>query len=75
MHQPKKKPDPAKVSGFRQSNSTPGNFATVATIRRRFGTGIHGYEAAKSAWHAEYPGAEPRQIERAMRRIAKAVGV
>lgn len=53
----------------------PDNFAILASIRRRYGRGIPAYEQAKSDWHAANPVAEHRQIERAMRRIAKAVGV
>ncbi len=74
MYEPKKKTEPARVSGSR-SNSTPNNFPTPASIRHRFGSGWPGYEAAKAAWHAASPGAKPRQIEAAMRRIARAVRV
>lgn len=74
MQQPNKKPEPARVSGSR-SNSTPGNYHTPTSIRRRFGTGIPGYEAAKFAWIAANPSATPKQHEAAMRRIARSVRV
>lgn len=56
-------------------NTDAGNNTSPASIRRRFGTGWQGYESAKSAWHAANPGADQRQIEAAMRRIARAVKV
>lgn len=52
-----------------------GNDTTLASIRRRFGKGWPGYTAAKFAWSAANPGAEPRQFEAAMRRIVRAVKV
>ena len=75
MHAPKKKPEPARVSGSISDKSIPGNCAPLAAIRHRDGRGFHEYERAKSEWHKANPGAEPRQIELAMRLIAKAVGV
>lgn len=62
-------------SGSRSNNSTGCNFPTPASIRRRFGTGWPGYEAAKAAWYSANPGADQHQIEAAMRRIARAVKV
>ncbi len=50
-------------------------FATSASIRRRFGSGIAGYEYAKSAWIAANQGVESCNYSTAMRRIARAVGV
>ena len=73
MHQPKNKPEPARVSGSRSNSSTPGNFASLASIRRRFGTGNPAYEAAKAAWQSENPDADFRVHEAAMRQIARAV--
>lgn len=75
MHQPKKKPEPARVSGSRSNNSTPDNFTSLATIRRRYGRGIQAYERAKADWRNANPGAGQHQIEQAMRRIARAVGI
>lgn len=51
------------------------NYHTPTSIRRRFGTGISGYESAKFAWIAANPGADHRQFEAAMRRIVRAVKV
>lgn len=75
MYMPKKKPEPARVSGSRSSYSTAGNFASLASIRRRFGTGIPAYETAKATWQSENPDADFRVHEAEMRQIAKAVGI
>jgi hypothetical protein len=75
MHMPKKKPEPARVSGSRSNSSTPDNFTSLASIRRRFGTGTLAYEAAKAAWQSENLDADFRVHEAAMRRIARAVRV
>lgn len=74
MQHQNKKPDPAKVSGSK-SNSTPGNYHTPTSIRRRFGTGWPGYEAAKFAWSAANPSAAPSEYSTAMRFIARALRV
>jgi hypothetical protein len=74
MHTPKKKPEPARVSGSR-ANSTPSNFTSLASIRRRFGNGIAAYEYAKAAWLEANPSACRADRDNAMRRIARAVGI
>lgn len=51
------------------------HFAQTASIRRRFGTGVPGYEAAKSAWLLANPNPSPDEYTAAMRRIARAVRV
>jgi hypothetical protein len=74
MHQTQKEePGPARDAGSIQNNSTPGSFASLASIRRRFGTGKTAYEAAKAAWRSENPDADFRVHEAAMRQIARAV--
>lgn len=73
MHQPTKKPEPARVSGFRSQHSTPGNFTSLASIRRHYGRGIPAYENAKADWRAANPSAEPGEYTAAMRRISRAV--
>ncbi len=75
MHQPKKKLDPARDSSSIQSKPTSGNFPSPASIRRRYGTGWPGYEAAKQAWLDAYPAAGRADRDSAMRRIARAVRV
>jgi hypothetical protein len=75
MQLEKNKPGPVRASGSRSNNSTPGNFASLASIRRRFGTGIPAYEAAKAAWKSENHDADFRVCEAAMRQIARAVKV
>ena len=75
MHMPKKKPEPARVSGSRSNSSTPCNFASLASIWRRFGTGMPAYEAAKAAWQLENPDADFRVRDAAMRQIARAVRI
>lgn len=75
MRHKNEKPEPARVSGSRSHHSTPSNFPTPASISKRYGTGWPAYEAAKSAWLDANPGADSRQIEAAMRRIARAVRV
>lgn len=75
MHQPKKKPEPARASGSRSNNSTPDNFTSLASIRRRFGTGLSGYEAAKNAWVREHQSTDTSEYTAAMRKIARAVRV
>ena len=73
MHMPKKKPETLAGSGSRSNISTPCNFASLASIWRRFGTGNSAYEAAKAAWQSENPDADFRVHEAAMRQIARAV--
>lgn len=70
----KNKPELAG-SGSMSQHSTPSNFPTSASIRRRFGSGWPGYEAAKSAWLDANPGAGRVERDYAMRRIARAVRV
>lgn len=75
MHQPKTKPGPARDAGSKFDNSTPSNFTSLASIRRRYGRGIQAYERAKAGWRNANPGAGQHQSEQAMRRIARAVGI
>lgn len=51
------------------------DFASEASIRRRYDSGQTGYENAKSAWDADNPGADYRERDAAMRQIAKSIGV
>lgn len=75
MHQPKNKPEPARVSGSRSNTSTSSNYISLASIRRRYGRGIPAYERAKTDWKRENPTADPGEYTAAMRKIARAVKV
>lgn len=56
-------------------NHQRGKFPSAASIRRLYGTGVPGYEAAKAAWCLANPSSEPDEYTRAMRRISRAVRV
>lgn len=83
MDGPRKMPRPGKALGAGQSSRDGAKHATPTStqwlkssqIRRRFGSGIAGYESAKAAWQRENPAAAPDDYCAAMRRIARAVKV
>ena len=56
-------------------NQQLSDFPSAASIRRRYGTGVPGYEAAKAAWLLANPNPSPDEYTAAMRRIARAVSV
>lgn len=65
-----KKPELAGP-GSRSQHSTPSNFPTPASIRRRYAA----YEQAKSDWLDANPSVGRADRDKAMRRIALAVRV
>ena len=57
------------------NNSVNSDFSTAAIIRRRFGTGIPAYEAARSTWIRHHYATGSSEYTAAMRKIARAVKV
>jgi hypothetical protein len=74
MRQKRETPQPGRAWGADSTSTNLGsNFTSLASIRRRFGTGGPAYVAAKAAWQSENPDADFRVHEEAMRQIAQAV--